>query len=104
VPNVNWNFEISALAASGIYTELRPVLMAVCDSRYTNFPARPKGVVKAGCGGHEGIVTTEVRSVLHQYWPTTRRQPGAAGDKALSDKVPITVDLEEAFKKLPSSE
>jgi hypothetical protein len=40
----------------------------------------------------------------HTLTATTWRQPEAAGDKALSDKVPITVDLEEAFKKLPFSE
>jgi hypothetical protein len=40
----------------------------------------------------------------HTLTATTWKQPAAAGDKALNDKVPITVDLEEAFKKLPSSE
>jgi hypothetical protein len=40
----------------------------------------------------------------HTLTATTWSQPAAAGDNALPDKVPITVDLGEAFKKLPSSE
>ena len=40
----------------------------------------------------------------HTVTATTWKQPAAPGDKVLSDKVPITVDLEEAFKKLPPSE
>jgi hypothetical protein len=40
----------------------------------------------------------------HTLTATTWKQPAAVGDKALNDKVPISVDLEEAFKKLPSSE
>jgi hypothetical protein len=34
----------------------------------------------------------------HTITATTWKQPGA-----LDDKVPVTVDLEEAFAKLPSS-
>jgi hypothetical protein len=40
----------------------------------------------------------------HTLIATTWRQPAGVGDKTLNDKVPITVDLGEAFKKLPSSE
>jgi hypothetical protein len=40
----------------------------------------------------------------HTLTATTWKQPAAPGDKAVNDKVPITVDLEEAFKKLPSPE
>ena len=40
----------------------------------------------------------------HTLTASTWRQPAAAGDKAVNDKVPITVDLEVALKKLPSSD
>jgi hypothetical protein len=43
-------------------------------------------------------------SAPHTLNATTWKRPGAAGEKELGDKIPVTVDLQEAFKKLPSSE
>jgi hypothetical protein len=43
-------------------------------------------------------------SAPHTLNATTWKRPGAAGEKELGDKVSVTVDLEEAFKKLPPSE
>jgi len=43
-------------------------------------------------------------SAPHTLTATTWKRPAAAGEKDVGETVPITVDLEEAFQKLPSPE
>ena len=43
-------------------------------------------------------------SAPHTLNATTWKRPGAPGEKELGDKVPVTVDLQEAFKKSAPSE